>query len=116
MNCPKLFQQFWTFLIFSCFTKNCNGEEPWTGDCRKLTEGYDLTEDYDATSPPNMQTKVSLITHIFDVSKVDDFNRLVTVRFATSYGWTESRINFEYTCPDCKRYTTLEVAVSKMGK
>ena len=77
MNFPNSFKQFWIALVFSFSTKNCNAEEPWTGDCRELTKGYNLTDDYDATLPPSIQTKVSLITHIFDISEVDDFSRLV---------------------------------------
>ena len=66
----------------------------WTGKCKELTEGYDLTPDYDAKLPPN-SLNVSLHTHIFDISEVDDFKQLVTIRFATSYAWKESRINFK---------------------
>ena len=78
----------------SIFISDCYGEVAWTGKCKELTEGYDLTPDYDAKLPPD-SLNVSLHTHIFDISEVDDFKRLVTVRFATSYGWKETRINFQ---------------------
>ena len=95
MNAKKSFKQIYILLVFSIFSKKCKGEEPWTGVCRELTIGYNLTDDYDTSLPPSQYTRVSLVTHIFDISEVDDFKRLVTVRFATSYGWKETRINFQ---------------------
>ena len=86
---------FLALLVFSISTKICNGEEPWTGDCRGATTGNNLSDDYDASVPPSKSTRVSLLTHIFDISEVDDFKHLVTVRFATSYGWRGSRVIFK---------------------
>ena len=81
--------------VLLCLLYTCNGLGGLTKKCSELTDGYNLTEDYDSKVPPSAYTKVSLVSHIFDISEVDDFKQTVTILFTTSYGWKETRINFE---------------------